>query len=265
MAVHNASAPSFKRTIRPSSRSHSTPATSNKSVYQNPAESFVMLTESQTLPSPTPGWQNSARPLDLDGTALDNDQNAQSYNVQRKERLFEILSARTDIDHPICIECSEMLVDGYTKRLVNATRERDAFVDFLKKVNAEIPTATEQEAQDEELRGLEAEDAAALEELKELESERAEVEAEIKRLEEESQQLDKEEEEFWRDRNAFNLRLDEFQNTRDCINQQYDHDSKQLEKLQRTNVYNDTFNIGHDGYFGTINTLRLGRLPNQQV
>jgi beclin 1 len=196
---------------------------------------------------------------------MDNDQNAQSYNVKRSERLFEILSARTDIDHPICMECSELLVEGYTKRLNNATRERDAFVDFLKRVNAEIPTVAEQEAQEEELRTLEAEGAAALEELQDLERERAEVEAEINRLEEESQQLDKEEEKFWRDRNAFNLRLDEFQNTRDCVNQQYDHDSKQLEKLQRTNVYNDTFNIGHDGYFGTINTLRLGRLPTQQV
>jgi beclin len=38
-----------------------------------------------------------------------------------------------------------------------------------------------------------------------------------------------------------------------------------LEKLQRTNVFNDTFCIGHDGLFATINGLRLGRLPGQNV
>jgi len=40
-----------------------------------------------------------------------------------------------------------------------------------------------------------------------------------------------------------------------------------LEKLQRTNVYADTFCIGHDGGLATINGLRLGRLPtvNPQV
>ena len=195
----------------------------------------------------------------------DSDQNAQSQTVTRSERLFEILSARTDVDHPICMECSELLVEGYAKRLQVVTKERDAFVEFLKRVNAEIPTEAEQEAQQEELRRLEEEDAEALRELEELERERAEVEAETKRLEEESRELDKEEGGFWRDRNAFTQKLDEFQNTRDCVNQQYDHDSKQLEKLQRTNVYNDTFNIGHDGYFGTINSLRLGRLPNQAV
>ena len=38
-----------------------------------------------------------------------------------------------------------------------------------------------------------------------------------------------------------------------------------LEKLERTNVYNDAFCIGHDGAFGTINGLRLGRVPSVPV
>ena len=91
------------------------------------------------------------------------------------------------------------------------------------------------------------------------------MDAEIKELEAESAALSVEEEKFWRARNDFAQKLEEFQNERDSVNIQYDHDSKQLEKLQRTNVYNDTFCIGHDGYFGTINGLRLGRLPNQPV
>lgn len=215
-------------------------------------------------PSPVLSRNNSGTMVH-DRGAGDSGSNEQSQLVKRSERLFDVLSARTDIDHPICVECSELLVEGYGKRLTNATRERDAFVDFLKRVNAEIPTAAEHEAQEEDLRELETEDLAALRELKELEKERAEVDAAIARLEEESRELDNEEEEFWRDRNAFSLKLGEFQNVRDGINMQYDHDSKQLEKLQRTNVYNDTFNIGHDGFFGTINALRLGRLPNQPV
>ena len=38
-----------------------------------------------------------------------------------------------------------------------------------------------------------------------------------------------------------------------------------LDKLERTNVYNDAFCIGHDGVFGTINGLRLGRVPGVPV
>ena len=41
--------------------------------------------------------------------------------------------------------------------------------------------------------------------------------------------------------------------------------SEQLDRLKRTNVYDDAFYISHDGHFGTINGFRLGRLPSQQV
>jgi len=45
----------------------------------------------------------------------------------------------------------------------------------------------------------------------------------------------------------------------------YAADYATLEKLERTNVYNDAFCIGHDGVFGTINGLRLGRVPGVPV
>lgn len=106
---------------------------------------------------------------------------------------------------------------------------------------------------------------AAMEELKAAEQELSNLQSEIHRLESESNSLNAEESSFWRSRNAFSLSLEEFQNERDEINIKYDHDSKLLERLQRTNVYNDAFCITHDGFFGVINGLRLGRLPNKQV
>ncbi|KAH9193709.1 hypothetical protein AeNC1_004308 [Aphanomyces euteiches] len=43
------------------------------------------------------------------------------------------------------------------------------------------------------------------------------------------------------------------------------HASDMLRCLQRYNVFNDAFHIWHDGSFGTINGLRLGRLPSKPV
>ncbi|OQR95573.1 beclin-1 [Thraustotheca clavata] len=43
------------------------------------------------------------------------------------------------------------------------------------------------------------------------------------------------------------------------------HASDMLRCLQRYNVMNDTFHIWHEGSFGTINGLRLGRLPSKPV
>lgn len=41
--------------------------------------------------------------------------------------------------------------------------------------------------------------------------------------------------------------------------------SFQLEKIKNSNIYNDVFKISHDGPFGTINGLRLGKLPSIPV
>ena len=225
--------------------------------------SFVMLTESQ-LPPPQPvGAVNG----DGAGHTAGGGHQEQSFSdqVERAARLFEIISARSDVDHPICAECTEMLVDGLQKKLVAATKERDAYISFLKTLNASVPSAEEVEAAEEKLKATLEEEEAAYKELLELEKEKAAVDQEIAALEEEARQLDLEEEAFWRERNVFALTLAEFQNERDALNMRYDHDARQLERLQRTNVYNDTFCIGHDGYFGTINGLRLGRLANPSV
>ncbi|KAJ6103384.1 hypothetical protein N7486_005811 [Penicillium sp. IBT 16267x] len=228
--------------------------------------SFVMLTESQIVP---PAVENlPTRPKRKStGQSQSHVQEEGSFSnqVERATRLFEIVSARSDIDHPICVECTEMLVEGLQKRLTGATKERDAYISFLRSLHASVPTADELASAEKSLKeSLEAE-KAAFAELEDLEREKAQLDKEIAGLEEESQQLDADEETFWRARNAFALTLAEFQTERDALNMRYDHDSQQLERLQRTNVYNDAFCIGHDGYFGTINGLRLGRLANPSV
>ena len=236
----------------------------------NPAMSFVMLTESQVVPpsvikSPEDTLPKTLRHDDISQDIVDIEGKAMSQDMERVSRLFEILSSRSDIDHPVCVECTELLVERLQQRLETATKEQDAYAGFLKQVNANVPTDDEVKESRELLARARAEEAAAIEELKRLEREKCIVDEEIAQLEDEAQALDVEEEKFWSERNAFATKLTEFQNTRDSVNLQYDHDSQQLEKLQRTNVYNDTFCISHDGKFGTINNLRLGRLSNVPV
>lgn len=49
------------------------------------------------------------------------------------------------------------------------------------------------------------------------------------------------------------------------LKSQLSYTQNQLEKLKKTNVFNTTFHIWHSGHFGTINNLRLGRLPTAPV
>ncbi|CRG92053.1 Vacuolar protein sorting-associated protein 30 [Talaromyces islandicus] len=236
--------------------------------------SFVMLTESQLAPPQLSGGLESrdaysGKNGNGNGTPKSPTQDLkdQSFSdeAEKANRLFEVISARSDIDHPICSECTDLLVEGLQKKLTTATKERDAYISFLKTLNASVPSDEDVEAANKALKQSQEEEEAAYKELLALEKEKADIDREIAALEEESRELDLEEEKFWRDRNAFALTLAEFQDERDALNMRYDHDSRQLEQLQRTNVYNDAFCIGHDGFFGTINGLRLGRLTNPSV
>ena len=247
-------------------------ASTQAGLKDNPAMSFVMLTDSQvTLPQPSTNGskesrskrkpqRNSASPADPSGDS----RQSLSLQIESTTRLFEILSSRSDIDHPICTECTDLLLSSLQSRLSASTKERDAYISFVKKLNNTIPTQLEVSKAQSDLAAAKSAEARAFADLQALEREKASLDEEIDTLEAESRALDLEEEAFWRARNAFALTLSSFQNDRDALNAAYDHDAQQLERLQRTNVYNDTFCIGHDGNFATINGLRLGRLPPQQ-
>ncbi|KAL4883733.1 autophagy protein Apg6-domain-containing protein [Aspergillus karnatakaensis] len=271
-ASKNATSPVYRRSItapRHGGGGFTTPSGLGRGDSGN--MSFVMLTESQVGAPHTAGVNSDSQSPKGNRTSnMQSDEHGAengsfAEQVERTSRLFEIISSRSDIDHPICTECTEMLVEGLQQRLGEATKERDAYITFLRNLNSSVPTQEETEAAEQSLKDTLAAEEAAFAELVALEKETSALDEEIAQLEEESRQLDSEEEKFWRDRNAFSLVLADFQNERDALNMKFDHDSRQLERLQRTNVYNDAFCIGHDGYFGTINSLRLGRLANPSV
>ena len=195
-------------------------------------------------------------------------ENLIAYEVERTQKLFSIISSHSDIDHPICTECTNLLLSSMNTRLAASTRERDAYISFLKSLQSStssIPSAEEVSIAESELAEALEKEKAAFGELKLLEEEKRGLESEIAELEEKSQSLEREEETFWASRNSFDETLHELSADLSSLQQKHLHDQQQLQRLQRTNVYNDTFCIGHDGYFGTINGLRLGRLPNQHV
>lgn len=273
----NATSPVFKRTIPPPSLPGLGPqsamaASTKAGLKDNPTMSFVMLTDSQVVPpKPASTGHESSQPKSKSNRAntaphdpSNDPKQTLSHQIESTTRLFEILSSRSDIDHPICTECTDLLLSSFQARLSAATKERDAYIAFLKNLNSTLPTASEVSKAQSSLASTRAGESRAFSELLTLEQEKASLGAELAALEAESLALDSQEQSFWRSRNAFALTLSSFQNDRDALNAAYDHDAKQLERLQRTNVYNDTFCIGHDGFFGTINGLRLGRLPPPQ-
>ena len=237
--------------------------------FTPPEMSFVDVTKSQIV-APEKPTKTNAQNRKEGATEKDEPASEPSMasKVLKNEKLFSILSAHSDIDHPICSECTSLLLQSYTARLASATRERDAYAGFLKQLqqSAASSTGDDDDAKAEkELADLKKEDEETYGELLELENEKAELEAELADLEEESRALDAEEQAFWASRNAFDDEMHVLNTDLASLQLKFLHDEQQLEKLQRTNVYNDTFCIGHDGLFATINGLRLGRLSGHHV
>ena len=231
--------------------------------------SFIEITQSQVVghekvPSSANGVQSNGHKND--GQAVQNGDSMHS-KVVKNEKLFSILSSYSDIDHPICSECTSLLLQGLSARLATATRERDAYAGFLKTLqqNAAVSGFDDKANAEKELEDLRTQDEQAFAELLDLEAEKAALAGELADLQEESRDLEVEEQAFWASRNAHEKEVHDLTTELQSLQQKYAHDQQQLEKLQRTNVFNDTFCIGHDGLFATINGLRLGRLSSQNV
>lgn len=237
-----------------------------RSPENNPGMSFIEVTESEIVSAESANVDDERKSAVSQSQPAADQDAPLSWQLQRDERLFSILSAHSDIDHPICAECSSMLLSSLNSKLVAATRERDAYASFLKNLQQAASKHKDQEASvNKELSILQKEEELALADLVQLEEQKKQLENELADLEEENKMLEKEEELFWQLRNDFNEQQHQLETEHASLQQKLAHDQKQLELLQRTNVYNDTFFISHDGNFGTINGLRLGRLANHST
>ena len=106
---------------------------------------------------------------------------------------------------------------------------------------------------------------SALQLLEDLDKEHQVLKGELIAAQEELQRLDVEELKYWSELNDLEMDLLNHQEELANVHQQYDYANAQLEKLNKSNALTDTFKIWHEGPFGTINGLRLGRLPSQHV
>ncbi|KAH9858943.1 APG6-domain-containing protein [Lenzites betulinus] len=249
----------------------------------HPSESFVLLQDSiirhiPTQPSQTTQGKRASFPKGRSTAPVQPapppeepthpNPSPLSHHLRSSLRLFNLLSSRTDLDHPLCAECTHILLATLTRQLEETKKERDGYIAFEKEVKKEKDregsgvNRLEAEAKIERLKD---EERLAIEQLKAAERERQQLEDELKSLEREEKALEEEEAEFWRQHNAHLLKSAEEASQLAALRAAYAADSATLDKLERTNVYNDAFCIGHDGVFGTINGLRLGRVPGVPV
>jgi len=203
-----------KRSSRERSTSATKPSSSHAKGKQPqralPNESFVLLQDSivRNIPSPLRAKKGSlksrnnlAKTIDSQAKQFepDNHPSPLSHHLRSTARLFNLLSARTEIDHPLCAECTQILLTTLQRQLDETKKERDGYIAFDKEVRKErekdAQGLTTEEAE-KKVEKLKTEQRLAIEQLKEAERERQQLEEESRLLELDEKALEAEEAEL---------------------------------------------------------------------
>eukprot|EP00123_Amoebidium_parasiticum_P015727 comp23119_c0_seq3/m.37239 comp23119_c0_seq3/g.37239 ORF comp23119_c0_seq3/g.37239 comp23119_c0_seq3/m.37239 type:complete len:319 (-) comp23119_c0_seq3:236-1192(-) len=175
------------------------------------------------------------------------------------------MAGDSDIDHPLCADCTDQLLVELEGQVDEAEAEERHYRGLAEaRAGAQLQGPDQAQAA-AELSQLELEEQQLVFELRALERQRAAVQETVARLRHEERALQHDEDMHWKAVNEFCRQYDEYLADRESMDLRYAHASEQLEKLKRTNILNDTFHIWFTGPFGTINNFRMGRLPDVPV
>lgn len=202
-------------------------------------------------------------------------------HVQAATKVLDIVQAQCPVSAPLCTHCSNAVMTELDRRIVEMDHDREEYARCLKTLQTPAAPANElgQSAAAEKQQQERAEADALDEEEKELARMEVELEGkllglrqeksalhlEYALLDHESSKLSEYEAAFWREYEEYALQLAQVTEDQAYIKSQIKCAGDALDRMKRTNVFDDAFHISHDGHFPTINGFRLGRLPSQPI
>lgn len=260
VTIHELIAPLVTVTPSKQTDSRSEDSTSEETFVENKQDGVSR----KSIPPARMMSTESANSFTLIGEASDG---GTMENLSRRLKvtgdLFDIMSGQTDVDHPLCEECTDTLLDHLDTQLnitENECQNYKRCLELLSHLQVE-----EEETLLAELRQLNQEEKALVRELEAVEEQRAAVAQDLARTRVQSQQLDTEELRYQKEYSEFKRQQLELDDELKSVDNQMCYCQIQLDRLKKTNVFNATFHIWHSGQFGTINNFRLGRLPSVPV
>ena len=190
-----------------------------------------------------------------------------SHFMRKSAELFDLVSSTSDIDHPLCQECADSLLTFLEQQLAQAEEECQEYKQFLAKITkeSEEESLSSIETLEKELSCLQLEEEQLKVELKELKVKQDQVLKEIEEEKVEKKRVEKEEEHYWKLLSVHRHQQFQALDEQISLNCQLQFAQANLDRLKQTNAFNATFHLWHVGHFGTINGLRLGRLPSVPV
>jgi beclin 1 len=133
-ASRSPSYPSLSRRFVPPASRFPPLASANRG--SSPAESFVVLSESALRGSRDPSAPSSTVAKDGSGASGRHASEAEPSKSALTLRLFDLVSAQSDVDHPVCVECADSLLELMQSRMDQLKSERDVYLAFQREMAA---------------------------------------------------------------------------------------------------------------------------------
>lgn len=242
------------------------------------SNSFVMLSE-----NPEPTNHNEHHKHDSTSESSSNlhlhDENTDSISNRLRilGYVFGILSNNNEIDHPLCQECSSLVIDNYKLKFDQSQKEKEYYLSFLKKLKEQGDKFSNEEAEIDpklsealkEYHNLQKLEIERLDELQQLEETKNKLDVQLDELNAEYDNLKADElGSLLRLRNDLSLELVLNTNKLNQTKSQYQLHLNHLDSLRSSNIYNQFFQISSDdnNKYGTINGFRLGyKIPWSEI
>ena len=188
-----------------------------------------------------------------------------SARINATSALFDMMSSNTNIDHPLCEECADQLVNQLDAQCKVVEKELSDYTALVNRLNQQVSNEKEVNDLENELKQLEKEEQELVSKLSEAEKKEAElVKLKDERLAEEASLMQQEQTHLLEYSN-FKRQLIKLEEKQESLDNQLQNSKFHFNRLRTVNVLNATFHIWHSGPFGTINYFRLGRLPGTPV
>lgn len=168
---------------------------------------------------------------------------------------------QSQIDLPLCDTCAPRIFNEINKEIAATDSKLSKYAKFLEQLNHQF---YQRDNFSETIAAAKLEEAQLEKELEDLQKETEAIEDELAILEFEERIFKTTQESHWKDISDWHSHKKEVDDTLEGLDMRLEQDSAYLKMLMRSVALNDAFHIWVDGEFGTINGLKLGKLPNHE-
>lgn len=203
----------------------------------------------------------------ISNSSSNNNNNNEGWTAKliKATSLFDLMSVTTNIDHPLCEECADNLLNELDKQCKSIEKEHSEYRNLLDQLNQQTVNSEEISGLESDLKCLELEEQELIKQLEIYENEENLLKSQIEVKVNEEEKLLEQEEKYLIEYFNYQRALIKLEEKQTSIDNQLKKTKIHLNRLKTTNVLNAAFHIWHSGSFGTINYFRLGRLPDTPV